>query len=171
MRGWAVSPDDEHYIGYSISDVARLMRTVFERRVRGFGLTRSQWFVIARVYQRPGLSQSAVADLLEIEKAPAGRLIERMEAKGWLERRGDANDRRINRLHLTAEGERLHATIWPLAEATVDAALGELTPDERRHVTRLMARVKATLQGLALHDPLAHAGTSRSTQEREAHAL
>ena len=166
-----MSPDDEHYIGYSITDVGRLMRTVFERRVRAFGLTRSQWLVVARVYRRPGLSQSAIADILEIEKAPAGRLIERMEAKGWLERRGDANDRRINRLHLTPEGERLHAAIWPIAEATVDEALGELSTDERRRLTRLMARVKATLQGLAEHDPAAAPGTGAQAEDREAHAL
>ncbi|HEU4378240.1 MAG TPA: MarR family transcriptional regulator, partial [Hyphomicrobiaceae bacterium] len=82
-----MNPDDEHYIGYTISDVARLMRTVFERRVRAVGLTRAQWMVIARVHRRPGLSQSEVADLLEIEKASAGRLVDRMEAKGWLTRR------------------------------------------------------------------------------------
>jgi MarR family transcriptional regulator, transcriptional regulator for hemolysin len=166
-----MSRDDEHYIGFAISDVGRLMRTVFERRVRAFGLTRAQWLVIARVHRRPGLSQSAIADLLEIEKAPAGRLIERMEAKGWVERRDDANDRRINRLHLTSEGERLHDAIWPLAEATVDAALGELTAEERRRLTHLMARVKATLQGMALHDPLAHAGVDEGTGEREAERL
>jgi len=166
-----MSPDDEHYIGYSISDVGRLMRTVFERRVRAFGLTRSQWMVIARVYQRPDLSQSAIADILEIEKAPAGRLIERMEAKGWLERRGDASDRRINRLRLTPEGERLHAAIWPIAEATVDEALGELSVDERRRLTRLMARVKTTLQGLAEHDPAVASGADATAEDREEHVL
>jgi DNA-binding MarR family transcriptional regulator len=166
-----MSPDDEHYIGYAITDVGRLMRTVFERRVRAFGLTRSQWMVIARVYRWPGLSQSAVADLLEIEKAPAGRLIERMEAKGWLERRGDANDRRINRLHLTSEAERLHAAIWPIAEATVDEALAELSDEERRRLTKLMARVKARLVALADHDPAAGRGADARDEDREARAL
>ena len=81
-----MSPDEEHYIGYTLTDVARLLRTVFERRVRSLGLTRAQWVVIARIYRHPGLSQTEVADLLEIEKATAGRLIDRMELKGWLER-------------------------------------------------------------------------------------
>lgn len=148
-----MTPDDEHYIGYSITDVARLLRTVFERRVRASGLTRAQWLVIARVHRRPGLSQSEVADLLEIEKASAGRLIDRMQAKGWLERRSDAHDRRINRLHLTADAERLHAAIWPIAEATVDDALGDLSTEERRQLTQLMTRVKGKLQALAEHDP------------------
>jgi DNA-binding MarR family transcriptional regulator len=147
-----MTPNDEHYIGYTITDVARMMRTVFERRVRAFGLTRSQWLVIARVHRRPGLSQSEVADLLEIEKAPAGRLIDRMQAKGWLERRDDSADRRINRLHLTREGGRLHAAIWPIAEATVENALSDLSAKEQRQLTGLMTRVKAKLQALAEHD-------------------
>jgi len=101
-----------------------------------YEMTRAQWLVIARVHRRPGLSQSEVADLLEIEKASAGRLIDRMEAKGWLTRRADARDRRINRLHLTPTAEHLHATIWPIAETTVDDALGDLSPEERRRLTR-----------------------------------
>jgi DNA-binding MarR family transcriptional regulator len=159
-----MSPDDENYIGYTITDVGRLLRTVFERRVRSFGLTRAQWLVIARVHRRPGLSQSEIADLLEIEKAPAGRLIDRMQAKGWLERRSDRSDRRINRLHLTPKAKRLHAAIWPLAEATVDNALGDLSLEERRHLTALMTRVKAKLQGLAEHDPV------RQKRDRSARA-
>ncbi len=166
-----MTPDDEHYIGYLFTDVGRLLRTVFERRVRAFGLTRAQWMVITRVHRRPGLSQSEVADLLEIEKAPAGRLIDRMQAKGWLERRDDANDRRINRLHLTPAAERLHATIWPLAEATVDLALSDLSAQERQRLTGVMTRVKGRLQALVEHDPAVAANGREQAEDREAHAL
>ncbi len=167
-----MTPDDEHYIGYSITDVGRLLRTVFERRVRAFGLTRAQWLVIARVHRRPGLSQSEAADLLEIEKAPAGRLIDRMEAKGWLERRSDPKDRRINRLHLTAEAKRIHAAIWPIAEATVDDALGDLSTQERRRLTSIMKRIKLKLQALAEHDPgEAARGRGKARAKVEARAL
>jgi DNA-binding MarR family transcriptional regulator len=144
------------------------MRTVFERRVRAFGLTRAQWLVIARVHRRPGLSQSEAADLLEIEKAPAGRLIDRMEAKGWLERRSDPKDRRIKRLHLTGEGKRIHTAIWPIAESTVDRALAGLSAVERRRLTELMTRVKLELQTLAEHDatePVRPGGKSRTKAE------
>jgi MarR family transcriptional regulator for hemolysin len=170
-----MTPDDEHYIGYTITDVARLMRTVFERRVRAVGLTRAQWLVIARVHRHPGLSQSEVADLLEIEKASAGRLIDRMEAKGWLKRRADGNDRRINRLHLTPTAERLHGAVWPIAEATVDDALDDLSVEERRRLTRLMTRVKSKLQALAERDPAMNAmptsAGSKEDEDRGAQAL
>jgi len=144
-----MSPGDERYIGYLISDVARLMRTVFDRRMRELGLTRSQWMALTRLHRRPGLSQSEIADLLEIEKASAGRLIDRLEENGWVERRPDRRDRRINRIHLTAHAEAVHAGIWPVAEATVEDALRDLSHEERRRLADMMARVKGTLQAVA----------------------
>ncbi|MGF1650807.1 MAG: MarR family winged helix-turn-helix transcriptional regulator [Hyphomicrobiaceae bacterium] len=140
------------FIGYAMTDIARLLRTVFERRVRDLGITRAQWVVIARLHARPGLSQSEVADILEIEKASAGRLIDRMEAKGWLQRRADPADRRINRLHLTAEAERLHDLIWPVAEATVDDALLDLSERERAAFDVLAGKVRARLLSIASND-------------------
>jgi MarR family transcriptional regulator, transcriptional regulator for hemolysin len=164
-----MTSDDQNFIGYTITDVGRLLRTVFERRVRGFGLTRAQWLIITRLHRRPGLSQSEIADLLEIEKAPAGRLIERMEAKNWLQRRSDARDRRVNRLYLTSKASRLHAAIWPIAETTVDEALSDLSAEERRRLSGLLARVKTTLLALTEHDP-ALADTAAEIETEEARA-
>ncbi len=144
-----MDPDDDGYIGYMLSDVARLIRTVFDRRVRDIGLTRAQWLVLTRVYRRPGVSQTELADMLEIDRASAGRMIDRMEKGGWVERRPDSADRRINRLHLTAEARRVHANMWAIAEATVDDALSPLSAQERASFTKLTAKVKGKLQALA----------------------
>lgn len=167
-----MSNNDDEFIGYAFTDVARMLRTVFERRVRAYDLTRAQWVVIARLKNRPGLSQSEVSDILEIEKAPAGRLIDRMQAKGWIERRADPNDRRINRLHLTPRAERLHALIWPLAEATVEDALADLEPDARKRLEASIRSVKSRLQELTVSDPrvLADgAGLRVETEKPEKH--
>ena len=132
-----------------ISDVARLMRTVFDRRVRRLGLTRAQWLALTRLHRRPGASQSELADMMEVEKATVGRLIDRLEAKGWVERRAQAGDRRINRVYLTAEAERVHKRIWRIAEATVDDALAELSPREAGQLLKLLGRVKSRLVDIA----------------------
>ncbi|MFZ5781365.1 MAG: MarR family winged helix-turn-helix transcriptional regulator [Pseudomonadota bacterium] len=142
-------PADEGYIGYMLSDVARLIRTVFDRRVRNMGLTRAQWLVLTRLYRRPGSSQTELAEMLEVDRASAGRMIDRMQRNGWVERRPDGADRRINRLHLTAEARRVHVEMWRVAESTVDDALASLTPQERVQYTELTAKVKGRLQALA----------------------
>ena len=144
-----MSPDDDGYIGYVLSDVARLMRMVFGRRVRDIGLTRAQWLVLTRLYRRPGASQTELADMLEIDRASAGRMIDRMEKGHWVERRPDAVDRRVNRLFLTPEARRVHARMWAIAESTVDDALAPLSPLERARFTGLAARVKERLQSMA----------------------
>lgn len=136
-------------IGFLISDVARLMRTVFDRRVRRLGLTRAQWLVLTRLHRRPGASQSELADMMEVEKATAGRLIDRLEAKGWVERRAQAGDRRINRVYLTGEAERVHKRIWRIAEATVDDALEDLSQREADQLLKLLSRVKSRLIEIA----------------------
>ena len=144
-----MGPDDDEYIGYVLSDVARLIRTVFDRRVRDIGLTRAQWLVLTRLYRRPGASQTELADMLEIDRASAGRMIDRMQKNGWVERRADSDDRRINRLFLTADARRAHKNMWAIAEATVDDALAPLSAAERDQFTRLAARVKVQLQSMA----------------------
>ena len=87
--------------------------------------------------------------MMEIEKAPAGRIIDRLEEKSWIERRPDPADRRVNRIYLTALGERIHAAITPIAEATVHDALSGLSRADRKRVTQLMAQVKLKLSALA----------------------
>jgi MarR family transcriptional regulator, transcriptional regulator for hemolysin len=144
-----LGPDDDEYIGYVLSDVARLIRTVFDRRVRDIGLTRAQWLVLTRLYRRPGASQTELADMLEIDRASAGRMIDRMQKNGWVERRADSEDRRINRLYLTDDARRAHKDMWAVAEATVDDALAPLSVAEREQFTRLAARVKGQLQSMA----------------------
>ena len=73
-----------------------------------------------------------------------------------------------NRLYLTAKADRLHASIWPIAEMTVDDALGALSPAERRTLSKLMVRVKTTLQVLAERDPVLSRPAKPGTDEREA---
>lgn len=87
--------------GYLVHDVARLLRREFDRRVKHIGLTRSQWFVLAHLYRDDGRTQRALADELDMEPAPLGRLIDRLEESGWVRRAPSPADRRANLVHLT----------------------------------------------------------------------
>jgi len=138
-------PNTEEYIGVVISDVARLLRTEFDRRVRRLGITRAQWLVLTRLHRRPGASLSELADMMEVEKATAGRMIDRLVANGWVERRTARDDRRVKRVYLTADAERVHRRIWRIAEETVDAGLIDLSARERTLLMDLLQRIKSTL--------------------------
>src|SRR5437868_14016496 len=138
------------------------MRTAFDRRVRKLGLTRSQWLVINRLHRRPGATQSELAEMLEVEKPTAGRMVDRMEARGWVERRADGADRRVNRLYLTREADLIQRRLSKIADRTIDDALSRLSLREREQFSDFMARVKRQLQ--AMLDP----GSARRVAAAEA---
>src|SRR5688500_6826061 len=96
-----IREDLSRNFGYLVNDVARLMRTVYDRRVKRLGLTRSQWWVLNHLFRNPGATQSELAAILEIERPTLGRLLDRLEAKGWVRREDDARDRRAWRVYLT----------------------------------------------------------------------
>jgi DNA-binding MarR family transcriptional regulator len=75
------------------------MRTKFDQRARARGMTRAQWHILARVDRQPGLSQSELAAICDVEPITVARLVDRLEQRGLLERRPDPHDRRIWRLH------------------------------------------------------------------------
>ena len=87
--------------GYLVNDVARLLRREFDRRVKHMGLTRAQWFVLAHLYRNDGRTQRELADELDMEPAPLGRLVDRLEESGWLRRAPSPADRRANFVYLT----------------------------------------------------------------------
>jgi len=88
-----------------LSDVARLVRTLADARAREHGMTRAQWMILVRLDRQPGMSQNELATLIEVEPITVGRLVDRLEARGMVERRPDPADRRIWRLHLMPEAK------------------------------------------------------------------
>lgn len=145
---------EARYLAFLLMEAARLQRTVFDRRVRKFGFTRTQWMVLRRVGDQPGVNQSELAELLEVEKATAGRTIDKLEAFGWLERRMDETDRRVKRVYLTELGRRIHRDITPIAESMVEEELAGLNDRDREKLTDLLLTVKQRLQDMAQENDL-----------------
>jgi MarR family transcriptional regulator, transcriptional regulator for hemolysin len=87
-------------IAYLLYDTSRLIRRRCDERFVDLGLSEAQWRVIGFLNKAEGLTQTELALLLGIQKAPLGEHIDKLEAMGWLVRRRDANDRRVNRLYL-----------------------------------------------------------------------
>jgi MarR family transcriptional regulator for hemolysin len=104
-------------------DVARLMRTRFDRWARTYGMTRAQGVILARLSRQPGMTQNEMAGICEVEPITVGRLVDRLEARGLLERRLDPADRRIRRLHLLPAAQPILAEI----QRYKNDLLGELT--------------------------------------------
>ncbi|MGH6900248.1 MAG: MarR family winged helix-turn-helix transcriptional regulator [Geminicoccaceae bacterium] len=147
-------PRPDQNFGFLVHDVARLMRVAYDRRTRELGLTRSQWWVLNNLYFNQGITQSELADLLDIEKPTLGRLLDRLEDKGWLERRGDRSDRRAKRVYLTGNVQGLMRTLRRLAADLRATALDGLDEVERAQLLDALRIVKGNLLRLNGHGGL-----------------
>lgn len=103
--------ETELRFGFLVHDVSRLRRNLFDRAFKPLGITRSQWWVVAFLSRRDGMPQRQLADELDVGKVALGGLVDRLEAVGLVERRADADDRRIKRVFLTPEGKSLVARL------------------------------------------------------------
>lgn len=131
--------------GFILNDVARLMRTTFDRRVKALGFTRSQWWVLNHLFRQNGVTQSELAVILEVEKATLGRMLDRLEAKRLIRRESDAADRRVRRVYLTDEVE---PTIKAMRAAAADMrrdALAGIPPEDRDRFVDTLIAIKTNL--------------------------
>ena len=138
-------PEWDLRLGYLIHDVSRLRRMMFDRALAPLGITRSQWWVLLHVFRNDGVTQSELADILEIEKATLGRLVDRLESNGWLKRESDATDRRAKRIYLTEAVEPAMKAMRTAAADVRRDALSGLSPTEQEVFVDTLLSVKSNL--------------------------
>jgi DNA-binding MarR family transcriptional regulator len=137
----------ERNFGFILHDVARLLRTTYDRRVRELGLTRSQWWVLTHLFRKDGITQSELAEILELEKPSLGRLLDRLESKGWIRRAEDLRDRRAKRVFLTAAAETPMQVMRDIAAGVREDALSGLSAADQDRFVDALLTIKSNLMG------------------------
>ena len=141
--------DPNRSLGALLNDVARLIRKRFDQRAKGLRLTRAQYYLLAKLSRHEGINQVGLADLLEVEPITLARLVDRMEAGGWVERRPDPADRRARRLFLTAKARPVIERIRVIAADVYDEALSGLDRARRNQLIEALMVARRNLGEVA----------------------
>lgn len=137
--------DFEHDLLFLLNDVARLLRVDADKRARAHGMTRAQWGILIWLERQPGISQKELAELLEVEPITVARLIDRLEARGMVERRPDPRDRRIWRLHLSQPAHLMLREINQQRAEMAEMVTAGIEDVSQTIMIEALARMKATL--------------------------
>lgn len=128
-----------------VAYIARRGRTRFDLRARTLDLTRAQWRTVAAIRHNEGATQGEIARILEVGSVTTGRIIERLEKAGWVERRPDAADRRAYRLYMNPEAQPKLERLTVLGADEERIAFEGFTADEQAVLAGLLDRIIANL--------------------------
>ena len=86
----------------AVFEIPRFWRTAMDRRLKPLGLSEAKWRTVFHLAHGPtGMSQRELANRLNIEAPTLAKLLDRLAADGWIERRTASNDRRVKTIHLS----------------------------------------------------------------------
>jgi len=108
-------------------------------------VTGPQWRVLAALHYHPGITQSVLAGLLDVEAITVGRMIDRLQKGELVERRPDPADRRAWLLFITPAAEDLLGQLQGMAEALMAETLANFTPEEFQQLVGLLNRLRDNL--------------------------
>jgi DNA-binding MarR family transcriptional regulator len=113
------------------------------------GVTGPQRFVIRIVGRFPGIPAGKLAEILHVHPSTLTGILERLERRGWIQRRSDPRDRRRSLLGLTAKGRRLDVDLEGTVEAAVRAVLSAIPPRKKQATAEVLRRLAGSLEGAA----------------------
>jgi MarR family transcriptional regulator, transcriptional regulator for hemolysin len=156
MDSMAHGPVDMNFL-FALGELQRLVRLYADKQAARYGITRAQWAVLAKLERTEGLKQTELAEQMEMQPITLTRLIDRLCEQGWIERRGDDTDRRVNRLFLRKAARPLLGKLAGLRSELTATALEGINPaDAHRLLTQLEAikeNVRNAIQNPATEPP------------------
>jgi MarR family transcriptional regulator for hemolysin len=132
-------------LGFVLHEVARLLKRSFERKAKRLGLTRSQWQTLVYLNVHEGIHQGALADILEIESITLVRILDKLEARGLIERRRHPTDRRMWQLYLRDAARPLITEMQKIGNVTRAEALAGVSAADRDRLLNILTTMKGNL--------------------------
>jgi MarR family transcriptional regulator for hemolysin len=149
---------------FTLAELQRLVRCYADKQASRHGITRAQWAVLAKVERCEGMKQSELAELLEMQPITLTRLIDKLCDHGWLERRSDDSDRRVNRLYVRKAARPLLAKLGELRSEITATVFAGIPATEAHRLLTLLDAMKENVR-TAIHG--ANAETTKDLPKKE----
>jgi MarR family transcriptional regulator, transcriptional regulator for hemolysin len=140
--------DWHQHLGFLLDDVAYLYARRFEEHARGLSLSLHQCKALAVLANCEGINQRRLSETSYIVSTKLVRILDRLEAGGWVERSPDPRDRRAHLLTTTDSAKPVVHHIWRAVSKANAEALKDLAIRDLPVLTEILARVHANLVAL-----------------------
>lgn len=130
------------FIGYAMKRALSIVQADLSRVLSEFGLRAVSFSALSIIVGQPGLTQTELADALQIERSNLVALIDELAGRNLIIRAPVAQDRRRHALMPTAEGKTLATAARTAVEAHERAMFACLTASEQAELKRLLTKFR-----------------------------
>ena len=138
--------DLDRHVFYWLTQAIGARDRELTQGLREFGLRVPEWRALAALYARQRCTMSELADLATIDRTTLTRTVDRMQETGLLSRLADADDMRVTRLALTAQGRKLFERVWPTVARLNELALAGISKADVLLLHKILERMRANLE-------------------------
>jgi MarR family transcriptional regulator, lower aerobic nicotinate degradation pathway regulator len=137
--------------------------SIFMEECKAFDLTPVQYAALIAIHTHPGIDATRLSAVIAFDRSTLGSVIERLQAKDFVERRPAPEDKRIKLLYLTKSGAAILRDIIPAVERAQARMLEPLKPADRKALMGLLVQLvdlnnEASRVPLRAEDALEHMG-------------
>jgi DNA-binding MarR family transcriptional regulator len=149
--------------GYLFRRMQQIAVSIFMEECKAFDLTPVQYAARIAIHTHPGIDATRLSAVIAFDRSTLGSVIERLQAKDFVERKPAPEDKRIKLLYLTRSGAAILREIIPVVERAQARMLEPLKPTERKALLGLMTQLvdlnnEASRVPLRAEDALEHLG-------------
>ncbi len=135
----------EETLGFQIIQVSKAHRQSAEKMLNALGLHAGQEMILLQLWMKEGLTQSYLAEHVNVEPPTMTQMLQRMERCGLIERCQDAHDGRISRVYLTDRGRALEKPVLQAWQQLEEQTLVGLSDVEQALLRRLLTQIRTNL--------------------------
>jgi MarR family transcriptional regulator, lower aerobic nicotinate degradation pathway regulator len=151
--------------GYLFRRMQQIAVSIFVEECRAYDLTPVQYAALVAIQTHPGIDATRLSAVIAFDRSTLGKVIERLEAKQYIERKPSREDKRIKLLHLTKAGAALLRHVMPSVDRAQARMLQPLKPTDRKTLMTLLTQLvdlnnEASRVPLRAEDALEHLGRS-----------
>jgi DNA-binding MarR family transcriptional regulator len=127
--------------GYLFRRMQQIAVAIFAEECRDFDLTPVQYAALTAICTHAGIDATRLSLVIAFDRSTLGSVIERLEAKSYIERRPREADRRVKLLYPTASGMALLHGVRNAVTRAQERMLAPLKPNERKTLIKLLGRL------------------------------
>ncbi|MCK1477501.1 DNA-binding MarR family transcriptional regulator [Bradyrhizobium sp. LB1.3] len=127
--------------GYLFRRMQQIAVSIFMEECKAFDLTPVQYAALIAIHTHPGIDATRLSAVIAFDRSTLGSVIERLQAKDFVERRPALEDKRIKLLYLTKSGAAILREIFPAVERAQARMLEPLKPADRKALMGLLVQL------------------------------